>query len=373
MMLQEHLDYLSDRNRLDLFRKAIDHAVRPGNRVLDLGCGSGVLGLLCLKAGAGSVVAIDHSAMIEVARETFGRAGYAGRTNCIKGNSHRVELPETFDLIIADHVGYFGLDYGIVHTLQDARIRFLKPGGTLLPKMIVPQLAAVEAPGARRRADGWQAESVPAEFHWLQQLSINSKHCFKFPGSAVLSSPARLDAIRLCDQQPEFFSLTTELQIERDGEMHGLAGWFDCELADDIWMTNSPLAEMPIDRPQVFLPIDDIVSVNRGDSIKATIMMRPAEQQLAWVVDFPASGRRFSHSTWQGMLLSGSDLMRTRPERVPRLSREGQARSIVLKYCDGERNAAEIERAVLREHPELFPSSAELSRFVYSVLARDTE
>ena len=33
----------------------------------------------------------------------------------------------------------------------------------------------------------------------------------------------------------------------------------------------------------------------------------------------------------------------------------------------------EIEQAVLRDHPNLFPSPAEISRFVAQALGRDTE
>ncbi len=65
--------------------------------------------------------------------------------------------------------------------------------------------------------------------------------------------------------------------------------------------------------------------------------------------------------------------MRSRPERVPRLSWEGEARVAVLGYRDGHRTAREIEQAVLRAHPNLFPSPEEISRFVAQVLGRDTE
>jgi hypothetical protein len=137
-------------------------------------------------------------------------------------------------------------------------------------------------------------------------------------------------------------------------------------------MTNSPLAEKPIHRPQVFLPIGEAVTVTGGDVVRATIMARPAEHLIAWTVEFPATGQRFSHSTWQGMMLSPEVLVRSKPNHVPQLSHEGRARITVLGYCDGKRTAQEIEQAVLRDHPHLFPSSAEISRFVAQVLGRDT-
>ncbi len=98
-----------------------------GDEVADLGCGSGVLSLLCLHAGAGQVFGINSTAMPEVARETFALAGLPERSRFIRDHSLRVELPEQVDLVIRDGVGYFGFDYGIVSTLQEARLVFSSP------------------------------------------------------------------------------------------------------------------------------------------------------------------------------------------------------------------------------------------------------
>jgi len=372
-MLAEHLGYLADCVRLERFRAAIAAVLKPGDRVADVGCGSGILGLLCCRAGAARVFAIDSTTMIEVARETFGRAGLAERAAFLRGHSYRVELPETVDLVICDHVGYFGFDYGILAMLQDARLRFLKPGGYLIPAGIRLYLGAVASETARDKSHGWAAETVPPEFHWLGHHTVNQKHWLNLPADAILGPPAALGEINFYADHPEFLCWKAELHIERAGIMHGVAGWFDCELTEGVWMTNSPLSPEAIGRPQAFLPIDEAVPVSAGDIVKATVMARPAEHLIAWVVEFPATGRRFSHSTWQGMLLSHEDLIRAHPERVPRLSHEGQARMTVLQYCDGRRTAGDIERAVLRDHPTLFPSPEEISRFVMQVLGKDTQ
>jgi SAM-dependent methyltransferase len=372
-MLEEHLGYVADLVRLEQYEAAVARLVKPGDRVADLGCGSGILGLVCLQAGAAGVSAIDSTAMIEVAGGTLTRAGFAERTALIRGHSLRVKLPKRVDVVICDHVGYFGFDYGIVHTLQDARRRLLKAGGRLIPARIKLWLGAVESEACRDKAEGWRAGSVPAEFHWLRQYSLNAKHAVELPREALLAEPAALGDIDLYADNPDFFAWTAELRIEREGVMYGLAGWFDCELAEGVWMTNSPLSERRINRPQAFLPIDEPVQVKAGDLVRATVMARPADHLIAWVVEFPATGRRFSHSTWQGMLLGPEDLIRAHPERVPRLSREGQARITVLGYCDGRRTAREVEQAVLRDHPDLFPSPEEISRFVAQVLGKDTE
>jgi protein arginine N-methyltransferase 1 len=373
MMLDEHLGYVSDAIRLARYQAAIAKVVAKGSTVADLGSGSGVLGLLCLQAGAGRLVAVDDSDMLEVARETLTRSGYGDCSTFIRGKSSQIELPERVDVVICDHVGYFGFDYGVVEFLADARKRFLKPGGTLIPASIRLNIAAVGAQRCDELANGWCAEGVPNEFHWLRTHAVNTKHAVNLERGDVLAVPAVLGDIDLHADNPEFFSWNAELRIERDGLMHGLAGWFECELAEGVWMTNSPLAEAPIRRSQAFLPIDEAVEVKAGDTIRATVMARPADHLIAWIVEFPASGQRFAHSTWQGQLLTPAQLMQRNPAHVPHLGRRGQATATVLGYCDGRRTVAEIEQAVLRDHPDLFPSAGEISGFVARILGREAE
>ena len=82
-----------------------------------------------------------------------------------------------------------------------------------------------------------------------------------------LRIPAVLGEIDLQADNPEFLSWNAELRIGRDGTVDGLAGWFECALAEGVWMTNSPLAEKPIRRPQAFLPIGEAMPVREGDLV----------------------------------------------------------------------------------------------------------
>lgn len=372
-MLDEHLGYVADAIRLKCYRAAIAQVVAPGYSVVDLGCGSGILGLFCLQAGAALVYAIDDSAIIEIARESLTRAGFGERAVCMPGKSGQIELPKCVDVVVCDHIGYFGFDYGLVAICQDARQRFLKPNGTLIPSTIRLNIVAVDSQKCTDLVNGWQVAGIPREFHWLRNNSINTKHSVNLCADDLLGPPAVLGDINFYADNPDFFSWTADLRIDRAGAMSGVAGWFDCELAKDVWMTNSPLSDNPIHRPQAFLPIEAVVPVKEGDIVKVTIMARPTENLIAWTVEFSATGQRFSHSNWQGMLLSSEDLFRARPNHVPQLNRQGLARKMVLGYCDGNRTAQEIGCAVLRDHPHLFPSHTEILNFVQRVLGQDTE
>ena len=372
-VLDEHLGYVADAVRLEQFRSAVAQVVRPGDRVADVGCGSAVLGLLCLQAGAGHVDAIDSTAAIEIARQSLTRpAGATGPASSTASPS-RSSCPKPVDVVICDHVGYFGFDYGLIEIMADARRRFLKPGGRLIPGRLRLQLGAVESDKCRQLAEGWQAPGIPGEFHWLRQHGINTKHAVNLLADEVLAGPAELGCIDLQAENPDFFSWTVELTMARDGILHGLAGWFECELAENVWMTNSPLSAQAIKRSQAFLPIDGPLAVKAGDIVSATVMARPADHLIAWEVRHPATGSKFSHSTWLGDLLMQEQLGKTRPDHVPQLSRVARAKALVMGYCDGQRSVAQIQEAVLREHPDLFPSAGEITRFVDAVLGGNTE
>ena len=372
-MLEEHLQYLSDRVRLERFRHAISKAVTEGDIVVDLGCGTGILGLYSLQAGASHVIAVDSGPIIEVARETFQRAGLAGSLEFHNECSYRLNLPVRADLVICDHVGYFGFDYGIIDLLTDARKRFLKPAGAVLPARIRLMLGAVQSVNACRKVSGWHTESIPREFHWLSAYRVNAKHAIALSADDLLGRPCELGTIDLKVDNPEFFCWTTELTVQKQGILQGIGGWFECELAGDVWMTNSPVSADAIDRAQAFFPINESVPVCEGDEIRVTLAARPVDNVISWTVELPRTGRRFSHSTWLGLVVGPGDIDHANQNRTPRVSRIGRARAIILSYCDGRRSAREIRDRVLQEHPDLLPSRSEMIRFVSEVLARDTE
>lgn len=372
-ILEEHLGYLSDPVRHDKLRTAIADLINPGDRVADLGCGSGVLGLLCLQQGAGFVDAIDQTAMIEAARKTLQRAGFADRVKLHHDSTFRVTLETPVDVLVCDHVGFFGIDYGLLDLLADARKRMLKPAGRILPRRLKLLVGAVESDACRERAESWASGKVPTEFHWLRDQGINAKYPVDLTPDEFISDLVEIADFELGVDYPSVLSWQTELIVSRDGLLDGLAGCFSAELSEGVWMTNSPLSDDSIGRHQVFLPIGSRLPVAAGDRLLATVKQVPAENLIAWQVEHPASGRRFSHSTFAGQLLTQREFARHRAGRNPRMSQRGLARKTILDYVDGKRTALQIEEIVLREHPDLLPSPSEIRRFVVATLLRDTE
>src|SRR4029077_11175915 len=116
---------LSDKVRMDAYSAAIVRAVRPGDAVVDLGCGPGVFALLACKAGARAVYAIDTNGAVEFGRPLAAVNGYSDRIHFMRGDSRQMHLPERVNVIVSDVRGVLPLFSQAVGTLEDARVRFL--------------------------------------------------------------------------------------------------------------------------------------------------------------------------------------------------------------------------------------------------------
>jgi len=371
-MLKEHYGYVSDACRLAQYQAALNSIVRPGDHCVDLGCGTGVLGLLALKAGAEHIHCIDDTRVISLARETYRRAGLAHRVTFYQGRSQQISLPRLADVLFCDHVGYFGVDYRILPLLEDAARRFLRPGGKIAPRSIQLEIAAVGSAHCSELARQWMGANVPAELRWLHEYEANTKHAVDLKREDIFTNVVQLATIDLRETQPEYFTWKAALRAQRAGLLDGLGGWFTCDLAPGICMTNSPESISRISRSQAFFPFESSIAVQPGDELHVTILARAEGDIFGWTVEHPAAGLRQTQTNWKSQVMSDADLVDAGPGHVPALTPTAQARQTVLAYCNGKRDAVQIEEAVLREHPHLFPSAAETKVFVKSVLKRDT-
>ncbi|MBH5321239.1 methyltransferase domain-containing protein [Aurantiacibacter sediminis] len=361
--LEEHYEYLSTERRHELYAQAIAKALAPGDTVADLGCGFGVLGFQCLEAGAAQVHGLDRTDAIEIARETARREGLSDRYHCIRGSSFRTELDEKVELIICDHVGFFGIDYGIIAMLGDARRRMLKPGGTVMPRRIDLQIAGVRSDKCAKLTKAWSTAPVPSEYVWLDGYAANSKHRVELAADELCSAVAALGSVSLDSDCPDVLRFKSEVTIEEGGVLHGIAGWFDCELAEGVWMTNSPVEDRAIARSQAFFPLGKPMDVEAGERLSVSFRIDHEHQVLSWTVARQDGRNAQPMSTWCSTIVSPSDLsgQSGTPLRANDL---GRARKALLDLIDGHRSAQDIEAALLAMKPPLFPSEDEVKRFL---------
>src|SRR5687768_18330237 len=98
---------LLDAARVEGFARAIAQVVRPGDVVLDVGTGTGILAILAAKAGARRVYAIDRSGVVELARAHVAANGVGDVDEVIRGSLEQLQLPEPPRVIVGEQLGNF--------------------------------------------------------------------------------------------------------------------------------------------------------------------------------------------------------------------------------------------------------------------------
>ncbi len=373
LVLDEHREYLSDPVRLGAYERAIPEVVRPGDVVLDLGAGTGILGLLACRAGAARVYAVEETSLIGLARELARANGFGDRIVHLKGHSSHLSLPEPVDVAVCDQIGRFGLEAGVIQFYDDVRRRLLKPGGRLIPSALELWVAPVERPDLAAQIEFWASRPAGFDFAPARAIAANTGYPCALEAADLLAAPAVCGRIDLTRDAPRPVRLEAALSIARAGVVHGIGGWFGASLSPSVAITNAPLAASRINRRNAFFPIDRPASVSAGDEVRVRVQARPEDPMVTWRVEIGPSAApraRFTHSTWRGMLVDRDLVERTNPMHVPHLTARGRARLSVLELADGRRTVAEIEREVRRRHADLFRTDGEAATFVAEVLTR---
>ncbi|HZI87664.1 MAG TPA: 50S ribosomal protein L11 methyltransferase [Pyrinomonadaceae bacterium] len=172
MHMQQTLNYhelmLSDRLRNQTFYNALKRHVKKDVSVLDIGSGTGIWAIAAAKLGASRVVAIEKERMlIPIIEKLASKNDVSDRVEVLEGDSREVAIAGKFDLIITETVGNEGFDEGIVPTIIDARKRFLKKSGVVIPH----EVAAIAAPAHLKG----KVETLPAglelDYRYFESLN----------------------------------------------------------------------------------------------------------------------------------------------------------------------------------------------------------
>lgn len=247
-----HVQMLDDHGRTEAYLRAIAAVVKPGDVVVDLGTGTGILAMAAARAGASRVYAIEESAVADVAEQVFRDNGYDEQIVLLRGHSTRIELPEHADVLVSEIIGHDPLAEQVCEYTSDAVARFLKPLARMVPSALVIHAAAMEA----RRGDLAPIRAGAAHLRrWRRAYGFDLSALARrseIPGQRAQIPPAQLARWRMLSQPSEVLRvdlresgqrrscLNATVDIVADGRCDAIALWFTATLAPGVSLSTDP-------------------------------------------------------------------------------------------------------------------------------------
>jgi SAM-dependent methyltransferase len=297
---------LADAPRMDAYVAALRKAVRADSVVLDLGCGPGVFALMACKFGARRVYAVEPDNVIGVAREAAVANGCADRIEFFESLSTEITLPEPATVIVSDLRGVLPWFEQHIPSIIDARQRLLAPGGVLIPRRDVLWATIVEAPEQYEEIVGpWRKFAL--DLSAGTRLITNTWRKSYLKPDQFLVDPVCWTSIDYYEVQNADVNAEISWRAARNGTAHGVAVWFDSELADGIGFSNHPAAPQMIYGVGLF-PFSQPVQVKEGERIELRLAADLVQDGYVWRWDTDFSAASFKQSTFYGVPLSQAQL-----------------------------------------------------------------
>lgn len=292
-LLLMHQVMLGDRPRLDAYDKALAHAIKAGDVVVDVGAGTLALTMLALRHGAGHVYAIEADPqMAAVAARIAEQNNFQGRLTLIEGDARTVRLPRKADVVVGEMMGNLGPEEQMVEVLGTVARRNLRPGGRVVPQRLDTRLAAIQFDDEGwglwgddffgYRLDAVQEYAEPAaQLHFFQR------------SPTLLSDPVPIGDNRIGDGSAPRLRSQRRLTVSRPGRLHAIMGYFTAALAPGATLSNFP--SYPGCNWAVWIWPVRHVQVSEGDALHVDIH-RPTNVRDAaeWRLDCRISKQRRS-------------------------------------------------------------------------------
>ena len=247
-----HISMLNDKVRTEAFVKAIAEVVRPGDVVVDIGTGTGVLAAAAARAGARHVYAIEATDIGKAAEKLFAANGFSDRITLVPGWSTHVQLPERANVLLAEVIGNDPLEEGVMETFADARKRFLTPDARIIPSRVRTFALPVEIDDASLGRQVFTSEATTRWADWygldfssldnalMNQSIVVSRPPSELRGMKTLGSATLLADLDLSGESPPLVNESVDLVIDTSGRLGGLLVYFDLDVGPGQRLSTSP-------------------------------------------------------------------------------------------------------------------------------------
>lgn len=247
--LHEQERMLGDKHRMAFYHEAISRHIKPGDRVIDLGTGTGILAAFASRQGASKVYAIDHSSILNHAKQL---AVENGIENVDFKEVHSMEfyLDKQVDVILHEQVGDFLFDEAMVPNVSDLRDRLLKPGGLILPSQFELFCEPMTLHDDWRVPYIWELTDVHGfDFSSIKRSRPENPEYYRLvscdPGMVkhFLGEPSPMLEVDLHTITESTLPASVKFtrKVKRAGLIDGLVVFMKAKVDDDLVLSSSPL------------------------------------------------------------------------------------------------------------------------------------
>lgn len=266
-----HRSMLADAVRNDAYARAIRETVRPGDVVLDIGAGSGLLAMMAAQAGAGRVVACEaNPALAATARRIVELNGFADRIEIVAEKSTALgrsgALAEGADVIVSEIFSHTLLDEGAIESLNDGMKRLVRPGARIIPASASVEVALVDYDGEVMppvdRVAGFDLSAFDRHMPAAMTVPTKSRHLHL---RSLASSLFDLDFTR--GEAPAEGRRALALE-SFGGRVTGIVQWIALQLAEGVAFENAPARDRWSHWPCVVYPFDSPLETSEGEEVR---------------------------------------------------------------------------------------------------------
>jgi len=300
MRIEYHRTLIADRVRNEAFWAALSKVIRKGETIVaDIGAGTGLLAVMAARLGAREVYLYETAEIAGIAAEVI-KKNKLRNCHLIPCHSTEMQNPAKVDLIVSETLGNYALEENIIATLDDARRRFLKPGGQIMPRTIRQFAAPVVATRLHKELSAWDEVGHGIDLSVAKSMSMNNVYVRAMrPGDLLegMASARQWDEIDLNRDGRSNRKGEARWKIEKPATINGFAVWWTAGLVEGVEISTAPDAR-PTHWEQLYFPLASPIGARAGETVAVSLRSRSSEEagtHLAWTaVHEDAKGRQLS-------------------------------------------------------------------------------
>jgi protein arginine N-methyltransferase 1 len=282
MRIEYHRTLIADRVRNAAFEAALRAVIKKGvTTVADIGTGTGLLALMAVKLGAREVFLYEAAEVASVAAKVL-KANGARNCHLIPCHSTEMVDPPKVDVVVSETLGNYAFEEHIIETLSDAKKRFLKPDGVLIPRRLEQFVAPVVSGRIHDEFDAWDATGF--DLSVARIMSLNNIYVRTLAANELLEAKM-WDAMDLGSDGKSSRKGEASWKLKLAATVYGFATWWRAELASGIALSTAPDAPRT-HWEQLYFPLLQPIASKAGETIGVNLRTRTSAEagtHVAWV------------------------------------------------------------------------------------------